>query len=202
MLRRTPTLSGDDEPGRERPSITALFWGFLSVGVTGFGGVMPFIRRMVVERRRWLDAAEFTDTLALCQLLPGPNVTNLAVNLGVRYHGFAGAAAAVAGLIAAPLVVIVCLGLLLGRLDAFPVVAHAMGGLASAGAGLVLGTALKIGQPLLDRAGAQRALGLAVASCGFAAVALARLPLVPVLLVAAPASVALHALLAQRPARA
>lgn len=181
-------------PGGRAPSIAALFLGFLSVGLTGFGGVMPFIRRMVVERRGWLDAAEFTDMLALCQLLPGPNVTNLAVNLGVRYHGLAGAVAAVSGLVAAPLVVVVGVGELFDRLDQYPVVARAMAGLAAAGAGLVLGTSLRIGQPLLDRAGRQRWLGLAVAAVGFAAVALARLPLVPVLLLAAPASVALHAL--------
>ncbi len=167
--------------------------GFLSVGVMGFGGVMPFIRRMVVERRGWLDAGEFTDTLALCQLLPGPNVTNLAVNLGARFHGAAGATAAVSGLVAAPLLIVVVLGALVGWLDRYPVVGRAMGGMAAAGAGLVLGTAMKIGQPLLARVGAERALGLAVALSTFAAVALARLPLVPVLLLAAPASVVLHA---------
>lgn len=175
------------------PSLAALFTGFLSVGVMGFGGVMPFIRRMVVDQRRWLEPAEFTDTLALCQLLPGPNVTNLAVNLGARYHGAAGALAAVSGLIAAPLVIVVCLGLLLQRIDQFPVVGRAMGGMAAGGAGLVLGTALKIGQPLLDRPARARALGLSVAAAAFAAVALGRLPLVPVLLLAAPISVALHA---------
>ncbi len=181
-----------------RPSPAALFLGFLSVGLTGFGGVMPFIRRMVVERRGWLSPAEFTDTLALCQMLPGPNVTNLAVNLGARYHGVVGAAAAVSGLIAAPLVIVVALGLLLSRVDQYPVVGHAMGGMAAAAAGLVLGTALKIAQPLLARAGADRVAGLGFAAAAFVAVALARLPLVPVLLLAAPASVALHARLAGR----
>jgi chromate transporter len=171
-----------------------LFVGFLSVGVTGFGGVMPFIRRMVVERRRWVGPAEFTDTLALCQLLPGPNVTNLAINLGARYHGLAGAAVSVAGLIAAPFAIVVILGALLTRLDVYPVVGHAMSGMAAAAAGLVLGTALKIGRPLLDRIGRDRWLALAVAAGAFAAVALLRLPLLPVLLVAGPLSVGLHAL--------
>ena len=169
-----------------RPSLGHLFGGFLSVGAIGFGGVMPWIRRMVVEQRAWLTPAEFTDTLALAQLLPGPNVTNLAVAIGQRAHGLRGALVAVAGLFAVPLAVIVGVGLLYDRFGDLEVVSHAVRGLAAAAAGLVLATALKIAAPLRHRA-----LGAGVAAVAFMAVGVARLPLLDVLAGLAPLSVAL-----------
>ena len=172
----------------EPPGLAQLFAGFFSVGIVGFGGVMPWIRRMVVEQRRWLTPSEFTDMLALCQFLPGPNVTNVAVCLGARHRGVAGAAAAVCGLLAAPLVIIVLAGMAFDRYGALPAVARGLGGLAAAAAGLVLATTLKIALTLRGRR-----LGIGVAGLAFAAVALARLPLLPTLLVLVPLSVALHA---------
>lgn len=68
------------------PSLLALFLGFLSVGMYGFGGVLPWARRMVVEQRRWLTAAEFADLLGLCQFLPGGNIMNLTVAVGARFR--------------------------------------------------------------------------------------------------------------------
>ena len=62
-------------------SLAALFAGFFRIGMIGFGGVLPWARRMLVEQRKWLTAQEFTDLLALCQFLPGPNVVNLAAKL-------------------------------------------------------------------------------------------------------------------------
>ena len=80
------------------PSLPALFLGFMAAGMVGFGGVMPWARRMVVERRRWLTAAEFTDLLGLCQFLPGGNIINVTIALGARFHGATGAATAFTGL--------------------------------------------------------------------------------------------------------
>lgn len=173
---------------RQPVALRALFAGFFSVGIMGFGGVMPWIRRMVVEQRRWLNPSEFTDMLALCQFLPGPNVCNLSVCLGARERGAAGALVAAAGLMVAPTLIVIALGAVFDRLTAYPVVAHALAGLASAASGLVLSTALRIAVPLRGRR-----LGLAIAAVTFLAVALLRLPLLPSLLVLAPLSLALHA---------
>lgn len=179
---------GLPEPGLAHPSLGDLFAGFFSVGIVGFGGVMPWIRRMVVERRRWLSPAEFTDMLALCQFLPGPNVTNFAVCLGSRYRGAAGAAVAVGGLLAAPLVIVVLAGIAFDRYGADPMVARGLGGLSAAASGLVLAATIKIALTLRGRR-----LGIAIAAVALAAVALLRLPLLPTLLVLAPLSIALHA---------
>lgn len=169
------------------PGLGTLFGSFFTVGILGFGGVLPLARRMIVDRRRWLSAAEFTDLLALCQFLPGANIVNLSISLGARFHGAVGALVAATGLLAAPIAVVIALGALYGRYAGVPTVAHAFDGLAAAASGLVLATALRIASPLRGRPRA-----IAIAALAFAALALLRLPLLPVLLVLVPASVLLH----------
>ena len=70
-----------------------MFLAFLGVGLSGFGGVPPFARRMLVDRTGWMTELDFTETLALCQSLPGPNIVNLSVAVGFRYAGVKGALA-------------------------------------------------------------------------------------------------------------
>ncbi len=65
-----------------RISTLQLFLGFLKIGLSGFGGVMPFARRMLVEEQRWLTEVEFLDVLSLSQFLPGPNVVNVSIIVG------------------------------------------------------------------------------------------------------------------------
>lgn len=168
-------------------SPAALFMGFLHVGLLGFGGVLPWARLMIVERRRWLTPAEFTDQLAFCQFLPGPNICNMTIALGRRFHGLPGAAAGIAGLMAAPTAIAIVLGALYGRYGGQPVVAHGVAGLAAAGSGLILATSIKIGLPLRGRG-----LGMALAAITVLAIAVLKLPLVPTMLVLAPVSAWLH----------
>jgi chromate transporter len=164
-----------------------MFAGFLWVGLLGFGGVLPFARRMIVEQRRWLTVAEFTDLLALCQFLPGPNICNMTIALGRRFHGFAGAMASIIGLMGAPVLIAIGLGLVYARFGAIPAVAHLFAGLAAAASGLVLATAIKVGTPLRGRLKA-----LAIAAVAFALIAGLRTPLLPTMLLLAPISVWLH----------
>jgi len=166
------------------PGLGALFAGFFGIGIIGFGGVLPWARRMVVEQRRWLSAAEFTDLLALCQFLPGPNIVNMAVALGARYRGVAGSLAAVGGLLAAPMAVVIGLGGVYGRYGQVPMVAHAFGGLAAAASGLVVAMAVRIAGPIR-----RHWAGIVVAVVAFIAIALIRTPLLPTMLVLAPISV-------------
>lgn len=131
-----------------RLSHSALFTGFFQVGILGFGGVLPMARRMVVDERRWLTQLEFNELFSLCQSLPGANVTNLTAALGMRHQGVTGAAAALAGLMAAPMVIIIVLSDLYGRYGTLAPVRHGLAGLAAAAAGLLLGTAGKIALPV------------------------------------------------------
>lgn len=181
---------GEREPGgtapRPDPGLGELFLGFFGAGMMGFGGVLPWARRMIVERRLWLTGPEFTDLLALCQFLPGPNVVNLAVAVGARFRGAAGAGVAVLALLAAPVCIVIGLGAIYLRYRELPVVRGAFDGLAAAASGLVLATACKIAWPLRART-----MGVVVAVAAFTAVALLRLPLLPTVLALVPLSVVL-----------
>lgn len=162
------------------PTLAELFVGFLKVGMFGFGGVLPWARRMVVEQRRWLTAGEFTDMLGLCQFLPGGNIMNVTIALGARFHGAMGAVVAFVGLMAAPVACVIALGLIYDQYAQHPVVRRAFAGLAAAASALVLANALKIAAPLRSQP-----IGIAVAAATFASIAIMRWPLPPVLLIMA-----------------
>src|SRR3954471_16130231 len=81
-------------------NLRELFLGFLSIGARSFGGVMPWAYRVMVEERHWISAADFTDTVGLCQFLPGPNIGNTSVVLGKRWFGWRGSIVGFLGLLA------------------------------------------------------------------------------------------------------
>ena len=170
------------------PGLAQLFAGFFVVGISGFGGVMPWARRMVVEQRRWLSEDEFVDALSMCQLVPGPNIVNFAVGLGGRFHGVPGAVACVTGLLAAPMVLVVGASLLLERFGDRPAVSGALHGMAAVAVALVVTMGVKVAGPLWRR---RDWPGMAMAAVAFAAIAMLRLPLLPSLLALAPVSVML-----------
>jgi chromate transporter len=169
---------------RATPSLAALFMGFFTIGVCGFGGVLPWARRMIVEQRRWMTAGEFTDLLGLCQFLPGGNIINLSIAVGARFGGAAGSVATFTGLMAAPMAIVLALGVFYNRYSDLPMVRHGFAGLAATASALVLATALKIASPLRGRP-----IGIVIAMATFIAIAVLRWPLAPVLLAAAALSI-------------
>lgn len=134
-----------DDPRRDI-GLKALFLAFSTVGLSGFGGVLPFARRLLVEERRWLSADEFNYLQGLCQFLPGPNVVNLSVVVGARYQGAAGALAAVVGLLGGPVLIVLVLALLYDAYGALPTVQGMLRGIAAAGTGLFIATAVRMGR--------------------------------------------------------
>src|SRR6266436_10085937 len=94
------------------PSVIALFFAFAKMSLAGFGGVLAFARRGIVEQHRWMTADEFNETFALCHFLPGPNVVNLSVVFGSRFRGVLGGVAAFAGLVGPPVVIVTVLAAL------------------------------------------------------------------------------------------
>jgi chromate transporter len=173
--------SAEKTPASAVPSVGALFMGFLGVGLMGFGGVLAIARRMLVEDRRWLTPAEFTDLLALCQFLPGGNIMNLSVAVGLRFRGWRGAAAAITGLMAAPCAIVIAIGIIYERFASEPAVGNLFAGLAAAAAGLLVASAAKIATPLR---GKPASIVLTVAC--FIAIAVFRTPLLPTMAVLAP----------------
>ena len=169
-----------------RLSAFALFTAFFRAGLMGFGGVLPMIRRVMVEERKWLTPAEFNELISLCQFLPGANVANLATIFSSRVCGPHGSVAAILGLLGAPMVIVLSLATLYARFGDLAPVQHLVTGLSAGGAGLMLATAVKIGLPLRTSR-----LSLVVAALSFLALGVLRLPLVWSLGVLLPISIAL-----------
>jgi chromate transporter len=169
------------------PGLLDLYIGFLLIGIQSVGGALPWARRMIVERRRWLTPEEFNDVLALCQFLPGPNIVNVSIAFGGRCHGVRGALAAVVGLMGIPMMIAIALGVIYAQVADSAAVNGALGGVAAAAAGVILATAAKIVAPLIER---RRATPILFALAAFIGVGVMRWPLWIVIAVLAPLSVA------------
>lgn len=154
---------------------------FSRLALMGFGGVLPIAQRELVERLRWLSATEFTELLSIGQVLPGPNVVNLSLMVGDRFFGLRGAMAALAGMLAAPLALVLGLAALYQGLADVPAVAGAVRGMGAVSAGLIGAMALKM-LPTLSRNPLGRTLWWPVALLVVLAVVLLHWPLVAVVL--------------------
>ena len=136
-----------DRPGEGslRPqSLMQLFLVFSGLALRGFGGVLPWAQRVLVEERRWLSREQFIETLAFGQLLPGPNICNVAIMVGDRWFGWRGAVVALAGMLAAPMVLVLGAIVLFGQVADEPVVRRIVTGMGAVAGGMILATALKL----------------------------------------------------------
>ena len=176
-----PTSPTALSPRAKPQSPGDLFVSFTGIALQGFGGVVAIIQREIVDRKRWLTPQEFVEEWAVAQIMPGPNVINLALTIGARHFGLRGALAAMAGLIALPLLIVLALGLAYTRYGAHPQLANALRGMGAVAAGMVMATGLKLAAALKESP-----LGMptcwALGAAAFVAVALLRWPLVYVLL--------------------
>jgi chromate transporter len=152
-------------------SLTDLFVSFTFLALQGFGGVLAVVQRELVDRKGWLTQDEFIEDWAVAQIMPGPNVVNLSMMIGGRYFGLAGAMAALAGMLAVPLVVILLLALVHAQFADNPQVAGALRGMAAVSAGLIGAAGLKL-SVALTRSPMPMAWCVAIAAAGFIMVAL------------------------------
>ena len=179
----TPSAAPQTHPCHT-PTCRELFVGFLSLGMTAFGGALPLAHRMIVELRHWADEAEFTELLGLCQFLPGGNICNLSVAIGMRACGVRGALSAILGLLAMPSVVVVLLSTLYSHYQNDPSLQHMFFGLAAAAAGLLIRMAVKLALPLRHDP-----VRIALAVLCFAMIAALRIPLLWTMLLLTPLSI-------------
>ncbi|MBI3435182.1 MAG: chromate transporter [Proteobacteria bacterium] len=170
------------------PGVLQLLATFALISICGFGGVLAWSRRMVVDVKRWMTAEEFNDAYALCQMLPGPNIVNFSVVFGQRLRGAAGAAAALAGLMGPPFVIIALLGFLYARLGDVAEVRRVLAAMTAVAAGLVIGTCAKMAAPILRRG---LTFGPLIMLATFLGIGVARWPLHWVLALMLPLSIAL-----------
>lgn len=167
-------------PAAAPSSPRELFVAFCLLALQGFGGVLAVAQRTLCEQRRWLTREQFVELLAMSQVLPGPNVCNLAVLVGDRYFGWRGALAALGGMVLLPLVIVLALAALYVHYAQLPAVAGALKGMGAVAAGLIAGTTLKLAVSLRTSVLGARAC-LLLGGVTFVLVAVLRLPLLWVL---------------------
>src|SRR6478735_2212272 len=178
-----------------QPGLIELFVAFAKMSLAGFGGVLYWARRGIVEQQRWMTAEEFNETYALCHFLPGPNIVNLSFVFGSRFRGVAGGIAAFAGLIGPPMVIAMILAALYVRYGEIDALRRILAGVSCAAVGLLLATVFRMMMPLVKR---RDLLALVLLAAVFVAIGWLRLPLAAVLLVAIPLSIALSFVLRRR----
>ena len=112
--------------------------------MSGFGGVLPWARRTIVEQEKWLTAEEFSAMLGICQIVPGPNIVNLGVCVGSRFAGVPGAFAAVLGLMLGPVALLLVIAVLYEHYSYMPIVQGMLRGVSAVGVGLIASTGFKM----------------------------------------------------------
>ncbi len=179
----------------ERPGLVELFVAFAKMSLAGFGGVLVWARRAIVDQHRWMTPEEFNEAFALCHFLPGPNIVNLSVVFGARFRGIPGSIAAFLGLVGPPVVIVTVLAAIYARYGEIPALQRTLAGVSCAAVGLFLAVIARMMMPLLKR---RDPVALALLAAVFVAIGLLRLPLVPVLLIAIPLSVVVAFILRRR----
>jgi chromate transporter len=191
-------MSADSSPAAQEPDIPAqvelpptlpaLFTAFAKMSLAGFGGVLVFARRAIVEQHRWMTAEEFNATFALCHFLPGPNIVNLSMVFGSRLRGIAGGVTAFAGLLLPPTLLMTVLAVLYAHFGELETLRRVLGGVSCAAVGLLIAVVFRMMAPLLQSRDVVRLLLMAAV---FVAIGALRWPLQAVLLVAIPVSIAI-----------
>lgn len=169
------------------PGLLTLFVSFAKMSLAGFGGVLVWARRAIVDQHRWMTPDQFNETFALCHFLPGPNIVNLAVVFGARFRGIAGSIAALTGLLGPPVLLVTLLAVLYSTYGAIPALQRTLNGVSCAAVGLFIGVTVRMMMPLLKR---RDPVALLLMAAVFVAIGLVRWPLPPVLLAAVPFGIA------------
>jgi chromate transporter len=170
----------DNSSHPQPKSCNDLFWSFSFLALQGFGGVLAVVQRELVENKKWLTREEFVEDWAVAQILPGPNVVNLALMIGDRYFGMHGALAALAGMLLFPLVIVLIIAVAFAGVSDMPQVQGALRGMGAIAAALITATGLKLISAIRGNVmGAS--VCWALAAITFVAIGILRWPLVWVL---------------------
>ena len=182
MSESSPAAQIAAPPEKLAPqSLSDLFISFTLLALQGFGGVVAVVQRELVENKRWLTREEFVEDWAVAQVMPGPNVVNIAMMIGDRHFGLRGALVAMAGMLTVPMLVVLSLGFVYGLIAGNPHVAGALRGMAAVAAGLITATGLKL-MPALKKHPLGVPACIVIGVSAFVCIALLRWPLVWVLL--------------------
>jgi chromate transporter len=188
-------LAAPELPTPAPPSLIALFVAFAKMSLAGFGGVLVWARRGIVDQHQWMTAEEFNETFALCHFLPGPNVVNLSVVFGSRFRGPIGGMAAFAGLLGPPVVIVTILAALYARFGQIDALRRILAGVSCAAVGLLISALFRMMMPLIRK---RDWIGIAIMAAVFVAIGVLRLPLPEVLLASIPLSIGISFAIARK----
>jgi len=149
------TITRSDEAAlvaaaRAKATVFDIFWQFLIIGSTSFGGVVPYLREGLVTKCHWVDDKEFVELLSISQSLPGLNATNMAILLGDRLKGWMGAVAGILGVCLPGALIMLAVGMFYRIHGDHPYVTYCLRGVAAAAAGLLLATCIQLGKKSLS----------------------------------------------------
>jgi chromate transporter len=142
---------------------------WVAVGMQSVGGgtsTLLLIRRLAVDREKWMSAREFGEAWALSQLSPGIHLVALAGLIGRRAAGWRGVVAAVAGMMIPAAAITVALTAAYGVIAASPVARAALAGVAPVTGGMTIATAALLVRMSARRGRAHLAIDVTV-SLGF-----------------------------------
>jgi chromate transporter len=190
-MSQSPEAPPEAPPEKLAPqSLTDLFISFTLLALQGFGGVLAVVQRELVEKKRWLTREEFLEDWAVAQVMPGPNVINLALMIGDRHFGLRGALVGMAGMLAVPMLLVLSLGFGYSLVADNPHFAGALRGMGAVAAGLITATGLKL-MPALKKHPLGVPACIVIGVSAFAGIALLRWPLIWILLGLGGASIVL-----------
>lgn len=172
----------------ERVSLWEIFWTFLVIGGTSFGGgVVAYLRNGLVVKKAWLDDEEFLAALEISQALPGLNATNMSVIVGDRLRGPIGAIIAFLGMTLPGSALVMALGILYAENHHNNAIISVLKGVGASSVGLLLAVTLQIGHKQLEHA-----LDISLVVLTLVMVSLFHVSLVIVLLTVGPLAIYLY----------
>lgn len=141
---KSPDSSFKNLERRDDITLPSLASGFAKMSICSFGGgLTAWAEQIAVRERKWMSEDEFLHALAICQILPGPNMIKLAVYIGASFRGFMGAIFALFGLLALPMVIVMTVGILCIKAGSSPVVNAVLAGLGACAAGMAFSLGIK-----------------------------------------------------------
>lgn len=153
-MNKTSITPADDKAlvaaARAKATVSDIFWQFLIIGTTSFGGVVPYLREGLVTKNHWVDDKEFVELLSISQSLPGLNATNMAILLGDRLKGWMGSVAGIVGVCLPGALIMLAVGMFYRVHGDHPYVTYMLKGVAAAAAGLLLATCIQLGKKSLS----------------------------------------------------
>jgi chromate transporter len=175
-------------------SLGAIAWAFFQIGALGFGGALVgWVYREMVEKRGWQTPDDFASMVTLGQVMPGVNITNYAVYVGHRLQGAKGSAVALLAILAGPFLWAIAFMVLFAQIQDIHWVHALMGGVAVSAVGLMFSAIVKT-----LRRSVRTIPHLLIYATLVVGIGILNWPMVPVVLVAIPLSVAIAWLTRER----